>query len=188
MHSSKMQLQRLMTRYFYTVGHQRIISEVLDNCHICLSLKQLPKELFPETTGEIVGFGSHFACDIMVRNAQKIVWIREKLTQFTHAKILESETGESIMMAFIPLIADKIPEQGTIVRTDNASTFQKLEAMSINHNSWLRKYQIRIELGETFNHNRNPIAENLVKEAHEEMNKAGYAAKTLDDIELTLIV
>ena len=72
MHASKLQMFRLMSRYFYTPGHQRIISEVVDRCHTCLSLKQLPKELFPETTGQIVGFGSHFACDIMVRNTQKV--------------------------------------------------------------------------------------------------------------------
>ena len=45
MHCSKLQLQRLMSRYFYAVGHQRMISEVIDNCHTCLSLKQLPKEV-----------------------------------------------------------------------------------------------------------------------------------------------
>ena len=82
MHSSKMQLQRLMSRYFYAVGHHRMVAEIVDNCHTCLSLKQLPKELFPESTGEIKGFGSHFACDVMVRNMQKIILIREKLTQY----------------------------------------------------------------------------------------------------------
>ena len=70
MHCSRMQLQRLMSRYFYAVGHAILISDVIDNCHVCLSLKQLPRELFPETTGDITGFGSHFACDVMVRNKQ----------------------------------------------------------------------------------------------------------------------
>ena len=73
MHASKQQMLKLMSRYFYTPGHRRVIEEIVDKCHTCLSLKQLPKELFPETTGEIIGFGSHFACDIMVRNRQKIV-------------------------------------------------------------------------------------------------------------------
>lgn len=45
--------------------------------------------------------------------------------------------------------------------------------------SWLSKFQIKIEMGETFNKNRNPIAENLVKECHKEVNKAGYNALML---------
>merc|ERR1711923_169233 len=96
-HASKLQMQKLMSRYFYAVGHQRMIAEVIDNCHTCLSLKQLPKELFPEMTGDVTGFGSHFACDIMVRNSQKILLIREKLTQFTSAKVLLNENADEML-------------------------------------------------------------------------------------------
>ena len=188
MHSSKVQLQRLMTRYFYAVGHQRMISEAVENCHICLSLKQLPKELFPETTGEIFGFGSHFACDIMNRNRQSILLIREKLTQFTQAKILEKEDAFNILSAVIELIADKVPEYGTVIRTDNATPFQKLNTLSQDLNSSLKKFHITLELGQTFNHNRNPIAENLVKEFHKEINKAGLSDVQLDVIQLMQVV
>ena len=188
MHCSKLQLQRLMSRYFYAVGHQRMVSEVVDNCHTCLSLKQLPKELFPETTGEITGFGSHFAADVMVRNTQKILLIREKLTQFTQGSILEKETGENILSALVSLIADKIPDYGSVVRTDNASMFQKLHSSSTDLNSWLNKFQITIDMGDTFNKNRNPIAENLVKECHKEINKAGYGDSQLDEFQLSLVL
>ena len=188
MHSSKLQLQKLMSRYFYTVGYQIIIAEVIDNCYTCLSLKQLPKELFPETTGEINGFGSHFACDLMARNSQKILWIREKLTQFTKAQVLENDTADDILKAIITTIADQIPEYGTIVRTDNASTFQKLNYSSNDVESWLSKFNIRLKLGETFNKNHNPIAENLIKEAHKEINRAGYTDVQLNEMQLALIV
>ena len=136
MHASKSQLQKLMSRYFYSVGSQRMISEVIDNCHTCLSLKQLPKELFPETTGDIIGFGSHFACDVMVRNTQKILLIREKLTQFTRAQILQNETAENILSAIVVMIADMIPEYRTVIRTDNAPQFQKLSSLSSDPDSW----------------------------------------------------
>ena len=177
-----------MSRYFYAVGHQRMVSEVVDNCHTCLSLKQLPKELFPETTGEITGFGSHFAADVMVRNTQKILLIREKLTQFTQGSILEKETGENILSALVSLIADKIPDYGSVVRTDNASMFQKLHSSSTDLNSWLNKFQITIDMSDTFNKNRNPIAENLVKECHKEINKAGYGDSQLDEFQLSLVL
>ena len=188
MHASKVQMQKLMSRYFYAVGHQRIISEVVDNCQTCLSLKQLPKELFPETTGDITGFGSHFACDVMVRNTQKILLIREKLTQFTKAQILLNETADNISRAIVTMIADMIPEYGTVIRTDNAPQFQSLNSLSDDPNSWLNKFNIRIDLGETFNHNKNPIAENLVKECHKEINKAGYTNDILDEFQLTQVI
>ena len=187
-HSSKTQLTRLMTRYFYSVGHHRMIADVIDNCHVCLSLKQLPKELFPETTGEITGFGTHFACDVMVRNKQNILLIREKLTQFTQAKVLLRETANDILEAIIVLIADKIPECGTIIRTDNATPFQKLNALTNDERSWLNKFNIKIELGDTFNHNRNPVAENVVKECHKEINKAGFVNEQLNELQLTQIM
>ena len=41
MHCSKLQLQRLMSRYFYAVGHHRMLSDVIDNCHTCLSLNPI---------------------------------------------------------------------------------------------------------------------------------------------------
>ena len=110
----------------------------------------------------------------MVRNSQKILWIREKLTQFTGAKILEQDTGDETLKAIVMLIADMVPEYGSVVRTDNASTFQKINSSVDKADSWLNKFNIKLELGETFNQNHNPIAENLIKEAHKEVNKAGY--------------
>ena len=143
-----------------------MITEVIDQCHTCLSLKQLPKELFPETTGEVYGFGSHFSCDIMNRKSQSILLIREKLTQYTQGTLLSQETSQNILTSLITLIGDKIPEYGTGIRTDNASTFQKLSASQQDPQSWLHIINMKIEMGETFNHNRNPIAENLMKECH----------------------
>ena len=43
-------------------------------------------------------------------------------------------------------------------------------------------------MGETFNKNRNPIAENVVKEYHKEMNKAGYVDTQIDEFQLALVL
>ena len=74
------------------------------------------------------------------------------------------------------------------IRTDNASTFQNIYSSSEDPQSWLNKFNIKIELGDTFKHNRNPIAENLVKECHKEIDKAGYADCTLDQCMLMLVM
>ena len=124
----------------------------------------------------------------MVRNTQKVLLIREKLTQFTKATILQNETADEIIEAIVIMIADMIPEYGTVIRTDNAPQFQKLRSLVDDPDSWLHKFNIKIELGETFNHNKNPIAENLVKECHKEINKAGYTNDVLDNFQLTQVI
>ena len=49
-HPSKSQLAKLVARHFYSPGQVRIIDEVTDSCVTCLSLKQMPKEVFEEST------------------------------------------------------------------------------------------------------------------------------------------
>ena len=38
-----------------------------------------------------------------------------------------------------------------------------MKGKSKDIDSWLKKFQITIDLGQTFNHNKNPITENLIK-------------------------
>ena len=45
-HPSKLQLQKLCSRYFYSPGFGRIIEEISDNCIVCASLRKLPKEIY----------------------------------------------------------------------------------------------------------------------------------------------
>ena len=52
-HPSKAQMQRVSSRYFYSPGHTRIMEEISNNCSVCASLKQLPAELFSESTVEM---------------------------------------------------------------------------------------------------------------------------------------
>ena len=43
-HPSKMQLQKLLARHFYSPSSSRIIEEITANCVTCTSLKQLPEQ------------------------------------------------------------------------------------------------------------------------------------------------
>ena len=95
------------------------------------------------------------------------------------AKILENETADDMLNAIVVLTADMIPDYGTVIRTDNAPQFQRLNSLSNDQNSWLSKFNIKIELGATFNKNRNPIAENLVKECHKEIESITDLQKSM---------
>ena len=167
-HPSKCQLQRLVNRYFYTPGAGRIIEEITSNCVTCASLKELPEILISESTVKTPTFGANFSADIVRAHGQKILIIREKLSQFTLASILKDETAECIKAGIIALIVDFIPSTGAVVQVDCATSFQTLQNQSNMDGTTLHDLGIKIDLGRTVNANKNPIAENAIKEYHKE--------------------
>ena len=82
-HPSKAQLARLVARYFYSPGYHRIVEEVSNACELCMAIRQLPKQLFSESTGDIEGFGKNFSADVIERTSQQILIVREKLSSYT---------------------------------------------------------------------------------------------------------
>ena len=187
-HPSKLQLTKLLSRHFYCPGQTTVISEVTDNCHTCLSLKQLPSQLFPEMTTSVEGFGCNFSADVMVRLKQKILVIREKMSQFVFARLIPDETSETLSNAMIPLISDFVPESGAIIRTDNAPAFIKLNSESKLDNSVFKSSNIQLELGDTLNQNKNPVGENAIKELQKEFLRLGYSNKQLEPVTLSIAV
>ena len=87
-----------MARHFYTPGHQRIINEVTDACELCAAIKNLPKEFFSESTGDITGLASHFSADVIERERQAILIIREKLSSFVFASLVPNQTAETLLL------------------------------------------------------------------------------------------
>ena len=64
-HPSKLQLMKLSNRYFYSPGTARIVEEITKNCNVCAALKQLPSELFSESTQKTEMFGSNYSADVI---------------------------------------------------------------------------------------------------------------------------
>ena len=187
-HPSKLQLTKLLARHFYCPGQTKVISDITDKCHTCLSLKQLPSQLFPEMTTSVEGFGCNFSADVMVRMKQKIIVIREKMSQFVFARLIQDETSDTLANAIIPLISDLVPESGATIRTDNAPAFIKLNSESKLENSIFKASNIVLELGDTLNQNKNPVAENAIKELQKEFLRLGFSNKHLEPINLALAV
>ena len=187
-HPSKLQLSKLLARHFYCPGQSKVISDITDKCHTCLSLKQLPSQLFPEMTTSVEGFGCNFSADVMVRMKQKILVIREKMSQFVFARLIPDETSETLANAIIPLISDLVPESGAIIRTDNAPAFIKLNSESKLDNSIFKTSNIALQLGDTLNQNKNPVGENAIKELQKEFLRLGFSNKLLEPVNLALAV
>lgn len=129
-HPSKAQLHRLISRYFYCTGYTRIINDIVDNCQLCRSLQELPKELFTESTEATPLFGGHFSADVIKKDGQLIFICREKLSQFTSSQFIIDETADSLRDAIVNAVLEFMPEQGAIVQVDCAPGLQTLAAES----------------------------------------------------------
>ena len=186
-HPSKAQLQRLCSRYFYTPGNARIIDEISMKCSTCASLRQLPKEIFSESTEINETFGSHFSADVIRREGQKILLVREKLSQFTITSLIPDETAHSLGDTLIASVIEFIPNDGAIIQVDNAPGFQTLKSESVMPGSLLNKFRINIDLGRVLNKNRNPVAENGIKEFHKECLRMIPTGGPLNKVQLAAI-
>ena len=186
-HPSKLQMSKLASRHFYTPGYLRIIEEVSESCETCCALKQLPKEIFSESTGQIEGFGSHFSADVIERNGQQILIIREKLSSFTFTRFITDQKADTLRQALVAMILDFVPQTGTVVQVDCATSWATLSRESESDNSNLRTLKIKVELGRHHNRNKNPISDNACKEFHKEVLRLKPDGNILSEIERAIV-
>ena len=186
-HPSKAQMQKLSSRYFYSPGFARVIEEITDYCVVCAALKQLPKELFSESTTEVTAFGTMFSADVILREGQKIFLSREKLSQFTTTCFVNDQTADSLREALISSIIELIPESGAVVQVDCATALQTLSTESESNGSLLKKLGIKVDLGRSLNKNKNPVAENTIKEFHKECLRLNPSGGPISEIDRALV-
>ena len=186
-HPSKAQMLRLISRYFYCSGQARIVNEVVSNCELCRSLQELPKELFSESTEQTPIFGRNYSADILKKDGQLIFLCREKLTQFTTSKIIPDETADSLRDAIVASTIEFMPETGAIIQVDCAPGLQTLAKESRLDGSVLKRLGILIDTGRTLNVNKNPIAENCIKEFHKERLRLNIPPGKISEISRSLI-
>ena len=178
---------RLVTRYFYCSGHTRIINDVVSNCELCRSLQELPKELFSESTDPTPKFGKNFSADIIKKDGQLIFICREKLSQYTSSRFIIDETADSIRDGIVTAVLEFMPEEGAVVQVDCAPGLQTLAAESEMDGSILKKLGIVVDIGRTLNKNKNPIAENCIKEFHKERLRLNIPPGRLSEINRAIV-
>ena len=186
-HPSKSQLTKLVARHFYTPGYQRIIDKVTEACETCLALKQLPKEIFSETTGDINGFGTNFSADIIERNQQHILIVREKLSSFTITRFIPNQTADTLREHLIAMIIEMVPHTGTVVQVDCATSWATLANEFDKNHSYLKRLNIKVDLGRHMNKNKNPVIDNACKEFHKEVLRLKPEGNKLSEIERAII-
>ena len=91
-HPSKHQLELVMKRHFYALDMRKSIELVNDSCHICASLQKVLKSLVKQSTeSPPEAIGLCFAADVLRRNRQFILLIRESVTSFIPACFIKNE-------------------------------------------------------------------------------------------------
>ena len=84
-------------------------------------------------------------------------------------------------------VLELMPDVGTTVQVDCAPGLQTLAAESKLDGTILKKLGILVDLGRTLNVNKNPVAENAIKEFHKERLKLNAAGGRISEIERSII-
>ena len=126
-HPPKSQMEKLFSRHFYALNSSKVIASVTDNCEVCNSLMTLPREMFEETSSAPPMVpGERLGADIICRKSQKILVVRDYLTSFTNASLVNDETASeyrnALILCCLPLKFDQ-----SKVRVDCAPALQKLK-------------------------------------------------------------
>ena len=166
-HPSTAELAKLFKRYFWALNMDQVLTTTSGTCHMCASLHKFPTVLIPQSTSDPpASVGSQFAADVIVRERQKILVVREYVSCFTRAMLIASEKQDDLREALICLTSDLICLDGplAVIRTDPAPGFQSLVGdMSLS------EHRLSLEIGRTKNVNKNPVGEKAVQEVQAEI-------------------
>ena len=134
---------------------------------MCTSLKSLPENLIPQSTGEPPPApGTVFAADILKWNRRLVLVLRERSTSYTLSCLVEDEHRGTLAPALIQLCLELRPLDGphATIRVDPSPGFTALR-----NSDRLAAHRLALEIGEAKNPNKNPIAEKAIQELGTEL-------------------
>ena len=161
-HPTKDQLKHVFNRAFYALDLEKAVGRVLDGCHPCASLKKLPSAFMEQSTSPPPAcVGSKFSADVIRRERQKILLLREYVSSFTDATFILTEDSEALKEGLIKLTSRLRTASGpsATIRVDPATGFQAMKKDNL-----LTSLGISIEIGEPKNVNKNPVSEKAISE------------------------
>ena len=183
-HPSKYQTKRLFSRYFFALDVDKAIDLVSSSCHICESVKSIPKHFQPQSS-EVAprSIGVSFAADVARRHRQLILVLRETVSSYTLTTLIQSERHEDLRNALIVLCSQlrSLHDGGATVRVDPAPGFCALASDPI-----LLSHGITLEIGRVKNPNKNPVAERAIEELGLELLNLSPEGGPVSDVTLAL--
>ena len=183
-HPSKYQMKRLFSRYFFALDVDKAIDLVSSSCHLCESVKSIPKHFQPQSSEDAPqSIGISFAADVARRHRQLILVLRETVSSYTLTTLIKSEKHEDLRNGLIVLCSQlrSLHDGGVSVRVDPAPGFCALATDPI-----LLSHGITLEIGRVKNPNKNPVAERAIEELGLELLNLSPEGGPVSDVTLAL--
>ena len=188
-HPSRSQMSKLAQRYFHSVGSTTTVDDIHKACQTCTSLSQIKIPAQSFSTTKVSSFGSSFSADVMVSEGQRIFLCSKKLSQYTYSKFIPDERTDTLREAILDSVIHLIPSTGTVIQVDAAPSFQSIanSFISLQSDDVLSANNISLDIGRIHNPNKNPIAENAVKEFRKEILRLKPRGGPISETERVLI-
>ena len=170
-HPSTSQLVKVFKRFFFALNLEKAAAHTWKSCHQCSSLQEIPAALKKESTESPPDhLAQTFAADVIKRNGQLILVLRECTSSYTQATIIPSETAADISAGLQRLCNIMRPSTLTpiSIRVDPHKSHQSLFQKAATDEG-LSKFNIRLVIGDELNINHNPVAEKCIREVLKEM-------------------
>ena len=184
-HPSCYQLKSIVQRFFFALDLTQAIELVTSSCHMCSALCKTPHfSIEQSTTDPPEALGTLFAADVLRRERQLILVLREYVSSYTVSCIIDSEQRDSLRDALIFMCLEFRPLDGppAVIRTDCAPGFA-----SLVNDELLKHHHIAIELGRSKNVNKNPIAERAIQELEVELRYDSPRGGQVTSLSLAII-
>ena len=170
-HPTAHQLSKVFSQYFFALNLDKLVTEVSKSCDQCAAIKDIPKAMIEQSTDKPpTSVGIKFAADIIKRCGQKIMIIRETVSSYTLAELVEDETAVSVSESLVRQCNILRPSSLTniLIRVDPAPAHKSL-FLSVSKDSILVKNNISLEIGRPLNKNKNPVIDKCIREIHREL-------------------
>ena len=180
-HPSAMQLTKVFNRIFFALNLDPAVSATSKSCHQCQSLKEVPAVLKEQSSDPPPEFiAQHFAADVIKRNSQLILVLRECTSSLTQAELITSEKAADISEGLVRLcnIIRPSPLMSVKIRLDPHPSHKSL-FLQVQRNGDFAKHNITIDIGRELNINHNPVAEKAVRELIGEILKLAPEGGTI---------
>ena len=120
-HPKPQQLKSVCRCFFFALAIDQAIDHTSANYHICLLLKKCPKISPPQVSSDpSYAIGVSFAADVIQRERQMILPIRECVTSYKVCSLIPDEQKVTLRDHLIKLCAELIPLDGhlAVIRTE----------------------------------------------------------------------
>lgn len=95
-HPTKHQMMLVIRRNVFALDLSQSIDRVCDSCHTCVLLKKFPMTYTEQSSDpppDVIGI--NFAADVIKQNRQLILVVRETVTAYTAARLIDDEKAQT---------------------------------------------------------------------------------------------